>query len=191
MGSNAKRQLALLFFRAITLLIPQLVQRLIPVPSETDPTLSSHLVHAAAVIVSPTAPWVVFANGLLTNLTMRNHVIPYFIQAGYNVLVHSQRGHGKSTLPDPSPSKRQTTIPSQAYDIAHLIHVFQISPIILLLTYPKVALPPSHSPLVENGRRTSPGCPSLYKILSFLDLKERDPLSTPTQAQFVSNLAEL
>jgi pimeloyl-ACP methyl ester carboxylesterase len=111
------------------LLIPQLVQHFIPIPSETNPTLGSHLIHAATNIVSPTAPWVVFANGLLTNLTMWNYVIPYFIQAGYNVLVHSQRGHGKSTLPDPSPSKRQTTIPSQAYDIAHLIHALQISPI--------------------------------------------------------------
>lgn len=88
--------------------------------------MGTHIIHAVTIIVSPTAPWVVFSNGLVTNLTMWNYVIPFFIQSGYNVLVHSQRGHGKSSLPTAS----QTTIPSLAYDIAHLIHALHIrSPI--------------------------------------------------------------
>lgn len=99
------------------------MQHFIPIPSETDQTAGSHLIHAVTSIVSPTAPWVVFSNGLVTNLTMWNYVIPFFIQSGYNVLVHSQRGHGKSTLPT---APRPTTIPSLAYDIAHLIHALHI-----------------------------------------------------------------
>lgn len=89
-----------------------------------------HQIHATTIVVSPTAPWIVFANSLLTDLTMWNYVIPYFLQSGYNVLAHSQRGHGQSTLPPASTSVRQTTIPSLAYDIAHLIHILEIgSPI--------------------------------------------------------------
>ncbi|KAF8629799.1 hypothetical protein AX15_003270 [Amanita polypyramis BW_CC] len=101
-------------------------EHFIPIPSEIDPTTHTHKIHVVTLTISPDAPWVVFANSLLTDLTMWNYVVPFFLQSKFNILLHSQRGHGQSTLPPASPSIRQTTIPSLAYDIAHLIHALQI-----------------------------------------------------------------
>ncbi|KAF8632660.1 hypothetical protein AX17_004793 [Amanita inopinata Kibby_2008] len=119
-------------------------EHFVPIPSETDPSTTSHTIHAVTLIHSPTAPWVVFANSLLTDLTMWSYVIPYLLPDApspssptssspvsleaqpYNILIHSQRGHGQSTLPALSPSARQATIPHLAYDIAHLIHALSI-----------------------------------------------------------------
>ncbi len=47
----------------------------------------------------------VFMNSLLTDWTMWNYVVPYFLdlpssqETTYKLLLHSQRGHGLSTLP--------------------------------------------------------------------------------------------
>ncbi|KAK2459973.1 hypothetical protein APHAL10511_007979 [Amanita phalloides] len=101
-------------------------EHFIPIPSETDISIHTHKIHATTIITSHTAPWIVFANSLLTDLTMWNYVIPYFLQNHFNVLVHSQRGHGQSGLPPASPSTRRTTIPALAYDIAHLINALEI-----------------------------------------------------------------
>ncbi|KAF8870059.1 hypothetical protein BD779DRAFT_1582195 [Infundibulicybe gibba] len=72
------------------------------------------LVEAAAIVASynmvsrflvsldPVAPWLVFANSLLTDYSMWAPLIPYLLPSGsgkqsYNLLLHSQRGHGLST----------------------------------------------------------------------------------------------
>ncbi|KAM6490133.1 beta-ketoadipate enol-lactone hydrolase [Amanita muscaria] len=93
---------------------------------EANPTTDTHKIHAITLTTSPSAPWIVLANSLLTDLTMWSYVVPYFIQTPFNILLHSQRGHGQSSLPLASPSRRQTTIPSLAYDIAHLIQALEI-----------------------------------------------------------------
>lgn len=47
---------------------------------------------------------------------MWNPLIPFLLSKPYNILLHSQRGHGRSTLP-----LTRTTIPLLASDIAHLL----------------------------------------------------------------------
>ncbi|KAG6806672.1 hypothetical protein H0H93_002630, partial [Arthromyces matolae] len=92
----------------------------------------SHKIHAITITTSPDAPWIVFANSLLTNLHMWEFIIPHLISSSpnlvtgksrkpYNILIHSQRGHGQSTVP-PVP----TTIPSLASDIAYLLSTLNI-----------------------------------------------------------------
>lgn len=50
-------------------------------------------------------------------------MIPYLLSdTSYNILIHSQRGHGLSTL-----SSEATTIPSLATDIAHLLAQLNIT----------------------------------------------------------------
>lgn len=84
------------------------------------------------LITSPSAPWIVFANSLLTDWTMWSYVIPYFLDyssgAGtYNLLLHSQRGHGRSTIPEVVDGQtRATTIPLLATDIANLLEKLSI-----------------------------------------------------------------
>ncbi|KAH0584697.1 hypothetical protein H2248_010224 [Termitomyces sp. 'cryptogamus'] len=95
---------------------------------------NSHTIHAITITASPDAPWIVLANSLLTNLHMWEFVIPHFISDSpdtitgkprkpFNILIHSQRGHGKSTLPVPP---ADTTIPSLASDISHLLSILNI-----------------------------------------------------------------
>lgn len=92
------------------------LQHSVPIPSASD---STHTLHAITITTSPTSPWIVFANSLLTDLTMWNYLIPYLLSdTPYNILIHSQRGHGLSTIPA---SAQATTIPSLASDIAHLL----------------------------------------------------------------------
>ncbi|TFK36308.1 Alpha/Beta hydrolase protein, partial [Crucibulum laeve] len=87
-----------------------------------------HTIHAVTLITSPDAPWIVFANSLLTDLSMWSYFIPYLLSSpfgkSYNILLHSQRGHGKSTLPNSTP---QTTIPALATDIRELLSELSIS----------------------------------------------------------------
>ncbi|KAG6860638.1 hypothetical protein C0995_009118 [Termitomyces sp. Mi166 len=96
--------------------------------------LNSHMIHAITITTSPDAPWIVFANSLLTNLHMWEFIIPYLISDSpdtvtgkprkpFNVLIHSQRGHGKSIVPAPPTA---TTIPSLASDITHLLSALNI-----------------------------------------------------------------
>jgi pimeloyl-ACP methyl ester carboxylesterase len=72
----------------------------------------------------------VFANSLLTDFKLWSLVLPWFIAKGYNILLLSQRGHGKSTLPPPplgeQSDKRTVTIPSLASDIHHILHHLKI-----------------------------------------------------------------
>ncbi|KAG6899908.1 hypothetical protein C0993_005487 [Termitomyces sp. T159_Od127] len=95
---------------------------------------NSHIIHAITITTSADAPWIVFANSLLTNLHMWAFVIPHLISDSpnivtgkprkpFNVLIHSQRGHGKSTLPE---FPTVTTIPALASDIAHLLSKLNI-----------------------------------------------------------------
>lgn len=72
------------------------------------------------------APWLVFANSLLTDENMWDWLIPAVLapttpttwpfKGTYNILLHAQRGHGRSATP-PAPC----TIPILANDIALLI----------------------------------------------------------------------
>jgi len=64
---------------------------------------------------------------------MWSFVIPYFLDlrssenTTYNILVHSQRGHGLSTLPPTSElHERRTTIPLLATDIANILDALSI-----------------------------------------------------------------
>ncbi|RDB19303.1 3-oxoadipate enol-lactonase 2 [Hypsizygus marmoreus] len=100
-------------------------EHFVPVPSPTDAT---HTIHAITLISSSSAPWIVFANSLLTDLSMWSYLIPYLLSGApepvpsesrtYNILIHSQRGHGLSTLP---PSPASSVITSFASDISHLL----------------------------------------------------------------------
>ncbi|KAJ7073947.1 beta-ketoadipate enol-lactone hydrolase [Mycena amicta] len=83
--------------------------------------------HAVTLVSHPDAPWIVFSNSLLTNETMWDWLIPSVIaptassptwpfKGTYNVLLHSQRGHGQSSVP-----AAPCTISTLAHDIAHLI----------------------------------------------------------------------
>ncbi|KAF8061840.1 beta-ketoadipate enol-lactone hydrolase [Lyophyllum atratum] len=106
-------------------------EHFVSVPSSSGPT---HTIHAITLMASPTAPWVVLANSLLTNLSMWECLIPFLIsdspdtasgnaKRSYNILIHSQRGHGRSTVPAlPKP----TTIPALASDIALLLKSLDI-----------------------------------------------------------------
>ena len=65
----------------------------------------------------------------MTDYTMWNYLLPYLLDlpAKYNILLHSQRGHGRSSLPSPTyPEERETTIPLLAQDIANLLDALSI-----------------------------------------------------------------
>ncbi|KAJ2920561.1 hypothetical protein H1R20_g16534, partial [Candolleomyces eurysporus] len=120
----------------------------IQVPSY-KPESSTHSIHTIALKQSPATEWLVFANSLLTNWQMWSWVVPYFLDGGfnydsagndirantrrpYNLILHSQRGHGTSGLPaKPSDEdSRQTTIPLLSQDIHHLLTYPEIRAII-------------------------------------------------------------
>ncbi|KJA21809.1 hypothetical protein HYPSUDRAFT_682298 [Hypholoma sublateritium FD-334 SS-4] len=74
-------------------------------------------------------------NSLLTDWTMWNYVVPYFLdppssqETAYNVLLHSQRGHGLSALrvpPSGNTAERLTTIPLLADDVCRLLEALFI-----------------------------------------------------------------
>jgi len=88
----------------------------VPIP-HTSLTL-----HAITLTVSPTAPWLVFCNALLTNTSLWSLVVPAITSKGYNVLLHDQRGHGHSSIPDPP----YCTMTDLADDIATLLDQFRI-----------------------------------------------------------------
>jgi pimeloyl-ACP methyl ester carboxylesterase len=69
----------------------------------------------------------VFSNGLNTDWRMWSIVIPRLLDQGYSMVLHSQRGHGESTLPPATEGQeRLTTIPLQAEDIAHVLEELEI-----------------------------------------------------------------
>ncbi len=79
---------------------------------------------------SDSAPWIVFANSLLTDYTLWSLVLPYFLSKSYNIVLYSQRGHGQSTLPSSLPTSendaRTVTIPYLAEDIQHILEHLSI-----------------------------------------------------------------
>ncbi|KAJ6593790.1 Alpha/Beta hydrolase protein [Mycena capillaripes] len=102
-----------------------------PVPWPVDrtehkvPIGSDHL-HAVTLVTHPDAPWLVFANSLLTEESMWDWLLPAVLapttsttwpfKGTYNILLHAQRGHGRS-----STTAEACTIPILAHDIALLI----------------------------------------------------------------------
>lgn len=78
--------------------------------------------HAVTQILSPSAPWLVFSNSLLTNTSLWSLVTPKFTAAGYNILLFDQRGHGHSSVPDPP----RCTMAELADDIAVLLDHFVV-----------------------------------------------------------------
>jgi len=90
------------------------IKYVFPIPKE-HPTHSIHGVTLESS--SPSAPYVVFVNSLLTDYTMWSLVLPYFISRDYNIVLFSQRGHGQSSLP----RKDHMTIPSLASDLQIII----------------------------------------------------------------------
>lgn len=93
------------------------IKYVFPIPKE-NPTHSLHTVTLESS--SPSAPYVVFVNSLLTDYTMWSLVLPYFISRNYNIVLFSQRGHGQSSLPTETTTVT-TTIPSLASDIYIII----------------------------------------------------------------------
>ena len=123
--------------------IDPISQHFISLPLFPPVASPTHTVHAVTLVTSPSAPWLVFANSLLTDWTMWNYVVPHFLDLSsrpaspdseeqkttYNILLHSQRGHGLSKLPPGSESydqERLTTIPLLATDIANLLSALSI-----------------------------------------------------------------
>ncbi|KAK7057253.1 carboxymuconolactone decarboxylase [Favolaschia claudopus] len=86
---------------------------------------SEHL-HAVTLVTHPEAPWLVFANSLLTDETMWDWLVPLILapttsttwpfKGTYNLLLHAQRGHGRSSTP-----AEPCTMQILAHDIALLI----------------------------------------------------------------------
>jgi pimeloyl-ACP methyl ester carboxylesterase len=76
----------------------------------------------------PEPEWIVFANSLLTSLEMWSYIVPHFLDGSstrkYNLILHDQRGHGRSGLPpslEEGDDRRQTTIPLLARDVRSLL----------------------------------------------------------------------
>ncbi|KAG7450860.1 alpha/beta-hydrolase [Guyanagaster necrorhizus] len=86
----------------------------IPLPSSP-----SYYIYAKTYIVSPSAPWLVFCNSLLTNTTLWNPLLTYLLTPPreFNILLHDQRGHGASVSPLSDPC----TMPILAQDVAHIL----------------------------------------------------------------------
>ncbi|THH18803.1 hypothetical protein EW146_g2241 [Bondarzewia mesenterica] len=98
----------------------------VPYPVETTehtvPLPSGGTIHAITLITSPTAPWLAFSNSLLTSTKMWSFLGPKLTSAKYNLLLHDQRGHGLSSVPNPPSS----TINDLADDIVVLLTHLQI-----------------------------------------------------------------
>ncbi|KAL1746264.1 beta-ketoadipate enol-lactone hydrolase [Schizophyllum fasciatum] len=93
-------------------------EHMIPLPSSPE-----HHIHAITLTTNPTAPWIALSNSLLTDLSMWDRLVPFLLAPqepaaprGYNVLLHSARGHGRSSTP-PAP----LTIPELARDLAAVL----------------------------------------------------------------------
>jgi pimeloyl-ACP methyl ester carboxylesterase/alkylhydroperoxidase family enzyme len=66
------------------------------------------------------APWIVFVNSLMTNLTMWDDVLPSFA-AHYNIVTFDQRGHGASSVPP-----KDCTLDELADDVASVMDALGI-----------------------------------------------------------------
>ncbi|KAK7435761.1 hypothetical protein VKT23_019458 [Stygiomarasmius scandens] len=110
------------------------------------PYSNGHFIHVETHITHPSAPWLVLSNSLLTNTSMWNWALPYMLGPQpdgpafvgvpkflgkyntYNVLLHDQRGHGKSSYPSSASvdSPLPCTIPLLASDISLLLSTLGI-----------------------------------------------------------------
>lgn len=103
----------------------------IPLPVKNDENgvyADGAYLHAETYVTDPNAPWIVCCNSLLTNTGMWQWALAKMLAPRpggkwlgkyktYNVLLHDQRGHGKS----PSSPGTKCTIPLLASDIAFLV----------------------------------------------------------------------
>ncbi|TFK26054.1 beta-ketoadipate enol-lactone hydrolase [Coprinopsis marcescibilis] len=115
-----------------------------------DENSTRHNIYAITLRHPEPAPWIVLSNSLLTNTSMWGWIVPYLLDGSfatdpldpttrrrYNILLHDQRGHGRSTLPSDVATSlfgpqhgvgygdqditRKTTIPLLAWDIQNLL----------------------------------------------------------------------
>jgi pimeloyl-ACP methyl ester carboxylesterase len=94
----------------------------VSIPSFPPMKEPRHEIHCVRLVTSERGPWLVFANALMTDWRMWSFVIPMLLDKGFNMLLHSQRGHGLSTLPaEREGEERLTTIPLLATDIYFLL----------------------------------------------------------------------
>ncbi|KAJ7718589.1 Alpha/Beta hydrolase protein [Mycena maculata] len=137
------------------------------------PIGADHL-HAVTLVTHPDAPWLVFANSLLTDESMWDWLVPFVLaptrattwpfKGTYNILLHAQRGHGRSSTP-----ATPCTILLLANDIALLISTLvpagQVKSVIGVsqggaATLAFAALHPALAASVvacDTGPRTAPG----------------------------------
>ncbi|THU98642.1 alpha/beta-hydrolase [Dendrothele bispora CBS 962.96] len=114
----------------------QLQTHRVPIPST-----SGHFLHVETHITDPAAPWIVLSNSLLTNTSLWSWVLPHILSPQpdgpafngipkflgkyntFNVLLHDQRGHGKSSYPSSQSvdAPLPCTIPLLASDIALIL----------------------------------------------------------------------
>lgn len=69
------------------------------------------------------APWILFVNSLMTNLTMWDAIIPEF-SAHFNIVTYDQRGHGFSSIP---PEEPKCTLEQLADDIVAVMDALGIT----------------------------------------------------------------
>jgi pimeloyl-ACP methyl ester carboxylesterase len=91
-------------------------QRFVSVPSFPPLKEPRHEIHCVTLKGKVDAPWLVFSNGLVTDMRMWSYVIPELLD--YNMLLHSQRGHGQSGIPE---GEGATTIEYLAKDMGYVV----------------------------------------------------------------------
>ncbi|KAF9523208.1 Alpha/Beta hydrolase protein [Crepidotus variabilis] len=107
-------------------------EHFIEIRSFSPAATPTHTIHAVTLKPSdsPNARWIAFSNSLITSIEMWNYAIPYFLDQGFNLLLHDQRGHGASNLPlvgsGSGTEKRLTTIPLLASDLANILAALEI-----------------------------------------------------------------
>ncbi|KAF9042776.1 alpha/beta-hydrolase [Hymenopellis radicata] len=114
----------------VSLDVAGMSDELVPWPADVQehkvplPDSPEHYIYAKSYTVSPNAPWLVFCNSLLTDTTMWSFLLPYLLAPprSFNILLHDQRGHGKSK----SPSSPPCTIPLLAQDVALVLKALSI-----------------------------------------------------------------
>ncbi|KAJ7593295.1 beta-ketoadipate enol-lactone hydrolase [Mycena floridula] len=92
------------------------VEYRIPLPEAPE----SHL-FVETFVSDLSNPWLVFSNSLLTNTSMWSHTLPHLISSSYNIVLHDQRGHGKSSTP-----LGECTIQLLAKDISLILDTLHI-----------------------------------------------------------------
>lgn len=88
------------------------------------PHTSLYLYVVTLKVVSPSSKesWLIFANSLVANTSLWDHVAPALTSQGYSLILFDQRGHGRSSVPDPP----RCTMANLADDIAIVLDHFGI-----------------------------------------------------------------